>query len=110
MYVYTVIGASRGYGEIPLNTSQLGGQRLGMGCTEYALTFAGLNFRRLPIFAVFTFCFRGLQRKCGMKLWRMAIDPRKLRKFNPAKVKAYTVSRVKTFAIYNNKFVTQKRI
>ena len=27
----------------------------------------------------------------GMKLSRMAADPRKPRKFNPAKVKAYTV-------------------
>ena len=25
-------------------------------CTVYALTFAGLNFRRLPVFAIFAFC------------------------------------------------------
>ena len=40
----------------------------------------------------------------GIKLSRMAIDPRKLLKFNSAKVKAYTVL-VSHGINYNNKYV-----
>ena len=73
-----------------------------MICTVCTLTFAGLNIRGLRIFTVFAFLFSrfvtSLHKCClsslnfhGMKLSWMAINPRKPRKFNPAKVKAYTV-------------------
>ena len=64
--------------------------------TVYALTFAGLNFH---VFCIFTFAVAEPQAGeikpcvgfCGAKLSRMVADLRKPQKFNPAKVKAYTV-------------------
>ena len=76
-------------------------------CTFLFVYHIRFNFRGVKLswitnfrgFHVFIFAVCEILHKCclsglnfhGMKLSRMAIDPRKLRKFDPAKIKAYMV-------------------
>ena len=53
--------------------------------------FIMVIMRALPFLQLVTSQLTSQAKFCGVKLSRMAADPQKLQKFNPAKIEAYTV-------------------